>query len=49
MMRDHRLVSTDRFGAIWPDRAVGSVMIMPHGTTEAINMRLVEISAVVPE
>jgi hypothetical protein len=49
MMRDQRLVQTYSFGTIWPDRAFGSVMIMPHGTTEAINKPLVEVSAAAPE
>ena len=45
MVRDNRHVSTYIFGAICPDRAVGSAMIMPYANTEAMNVHLKEISA----
>ena len=45
MVRDNRHVSTYIFGAICPDRGVGSAMIMPYANTEAMNAHLEEISA----
>ena len=45
MVRDNRHISTYIFGAICPDRAIGSAMIMPYANTEAMNVHLEEISA----
>jgi hypothetical protein len=47
LVRDNRHDSAYLFGAICPDRAVGAAIVMPACNTEAMNLHLREISAMV--
>ena len=47
LVRDNRHDSAYLFGAICPDRAVGAAIVMPACNTEAMNLHLLEISAMV--
>lgn len=47
LVRDNRHDSAYLFGAICPDRAIGAAIVMPACNTEAMNLHLCEISAMV--
>ena len=46
-VRDNRHDSAYLFGAICPERALGAAIVMPAANTEAMNLHLIEISAMV--